>query len=491
MQFAKIFHWFFPVEKNEWKIVIKFGLLMSCVSANFWLVHNLKDTLIMTAPKSSAECINYLKIFVFFFTLGFVSFYSYMTRKVMQRGLIQRMLYIFIFIFFLFATVLLPYSEILQMSPERIAALQEMHPPFKWMFPVIGYWIFSLFYVTAEMWSMTCYSILFWQFVNTGIVLEQGKRYYTIFGIFNGFTTVIMGYYMASISNNVRAEETDSFKHYLDVMSFGCFLTVLFCIIMLFLYHSIYKHNGALRLKREYALFEKDAQTKPQRLWDSIKTVIQSWYMGLIFLLGLCYNLAHTLVDVTWKQQVKQLCQTPFAIQELFGNFTQRMGWCILICSLFSGNLVRKLGWRFSAFVTPFFMFVSGTLFFTSISLRGWEFGYFATLMFSVTYGQWHELIVRTLKHSIFNVTRELVYVPLDFHQQVQAKAVADVLGGRVGKLLGATIQAVLLLFVAGGTQSDIVPYAITLFWGILVVWVAVVVLLNKRFLNLASYKKM
>ena len=472
-----------PIEKEEWGIVGKFSGVMSLITANFWLVHNLKDTLIMTAPSSGAECINYLKVFVFFCTLIFVACYSKVCNRYTQRQVLFFLVYAFAALFLLFAC-LLPYSTMLQMQYESVAHLQERFPSFRWVFPVFGYWLFSAFYVAAELWAMTCYSILFWQFVNTVLALEQSKRYYSIFIFFNGMTTITL----SLIIGMLPFVKVGSFDDYLEVMRVGCILVVLICLFMLLGYRSVYKHYGVSQArKEEQAVRPDDAMP----FWKSLRTVIRSWYLGLVFSLGICYNLAHTLVDVTWKQQVKMLCSTPFAVQDFFWSFTLKMGYGIVLCGLVSSSFVHRMGWRFGASVTPALLCVSGTVFFFSVLLRNWELGAFTTVMFTVSYGQWHELIVKSLKHSIFNVTRELVYVPLDFHSQVRGKAVADVLGGRVGKLLGAFAQGVMLFFVSGGTQADIVPYAIMVFWCTIAVWFVVIAMLNKRFLKLVAYKKM
>lgn len=472
-----------PIEKKEWGLVFKFSGIMSLITANFWLLHNLKDTLILTAPYSGAECINYLKVVVFFSTLLFVMGYSKVFSYYTQRQVLTFLVCAFATLVLIFS-FLLPYASVLQMDYESVARLQKKFPAFGWVFPVLCYWFFSAFYVLAEMWSMTCYSILFWQFANTVLTLEQSKRYYSIFILFNGLSTI----FLAMLVDSLPFATAGSFDDYLIVMRVGCLTVVLLCFFMLLGYRSIYKYYGEPHAKKEARTVHLKEHAP---FWKSLHMVIRSWYLGLVFLLGICYNLAHTLVDVTWKQQVKLQCSTPFAVQEFFWKFTLKMGYGIVLCALVGSSFIHRMGWRFGASITPALLCLSGTLFFASILLRSWELGTFTTVMFAVHYGQWHELIVRSLKHSIFNVTRELVYIPLDFHSQVRGKAVADVLGGRVGKLVGAFSQGVLLFFVAGGTQADTVPYAIMVFWCTIAVWFIVITMLNKRFLKLVAYKKM
>jgi len=484
----RAFRWLCPVQAGEWGVVLKISTLMSLITANFWMVHNLKDTLVMTAPASGAECINYLKIIVFFATLAFVAFYSRLFHRLTQRVVLMRIVTIFCITFALFAVVLLPNIETLHMHPYHVTQLQQAYPALRWVFPVFGYWTFSLFYIAAEMWSMTGYAILFWQFVNTILTLQESKRFYSAFIFFNGLTTIVLSVIINYVTSLTYDKSRDSFASYLDIMQWGCVILAIICLLLLRTYRMIYNHYGDQQSQKE----EKAVTKEYVPFWGGLRTALSSVYLGLILLLGISYNLTHTLVDITWKQQVRLFCETPLAVQEFFWNFTLKMGFGILLCSIMSSSIVSRMKWRVCASITPALMLLSGTVFFCSIAFRGWDImGGLSTVMFTVAYGQWHELFIKSLKHSLFNVTRELVCVPLDFHMQVKGKAVADVLGGRIGKLLGAGTQGVLLLFIAGGTQADTVPYAMVLFWGTIVLWFVVIALLNKRFLRLISYQKM
>lgn len=489
--FAKIKNWLFPISKDERTFVFLLALLHVCVTVNFWIVHNLKDISILTAPGSGAECINYLKIIVFFMTLCFVATYSWAARKVRQRSIIRFILTSLSIIWLLFFAVLIPYSSELQASSAWVSKWQAHIPAFRWVFPVAGYWIFSFFFLVAELWAMIGYSLLFWQFVNTKFSIDQSKRYYPIFLIVNGMTTIIAGAFFSVCADSLKTTKLpgEDFDKYLFFMRYGCLFIAGICWFMIWTYNQLYKAEKGVRCAQEESFLENVEEKVG--FFSSLKRVIGSWYLGLVFVLGLCYNFAHTMIDITWKQQVKQYCKTSLEVQGFFGDFTMQMGIGIMICGLISTAVVRKLGWLVSAMLTPVIICISGNIFLGSVVTREWDLGYFSTLAFAVFFGRWHEFIVRSVKHSFFNITRELVYVPLDYQMQVKGKAIADVLGGRIGKMCGALLQGILLLFMTGSTQEDLIPYTATFFWCTLLVWIVAIFALNKRFTALIRHQKM
>ena len=469
----------FEIHPDERKKVLILSCLKVCVVVNFWLVHNLKDIAVMTAPGSGAECINYLKIIVFFATLGFVASYSSLAKKYTQRVIVQRMLMVFVALMLLFA-VSIPHYYMLQAGPETILRWQTSLSSLRWVAPVVGYWVFSLFFITAEMWSMVCMSILFWQFVNTMFSVSQSKRFYSIFGFVNGITTVLMGCMFSGLAHFMKGS-ANPFDTYTKFMGWGAFAVACVCVVMMRCYNYIYSMDFQHRAEQEQKFIEGFAASKG--IWRPIKKILSSWYLGLIFLLGLSYNCAHTLVDVTWKQQVKAYCQTSLEVQRFLGDFTAQMGYGILLGAALNSVLVRRIGWYASALLTPVLLLLTGAVFLGSVAMRGVEsLGIFATLGFSVYFGRWHEVIARSMKHSVFNITREMVYVPLDYQMQVHGKAVADVLGGRVGKMLGALLPGFLLMVHTSFNQGDLVPFISLVFCAIILLWICAVFALNRRF---------
>ncbi len=490
---SKIRSWMFPVHREEIPFVRLLSLLQVCVTINFWMVHNLKDIAVMTAPGAGAECINYLKVFVFFMTIFFVAIYSKFARKVVQRKIVRSLLMMLICCWICFFLILLPYQESLQASSDTVLAWQQAYPSLRWLFPVLGYWIFSLFFMLAELWAMIGYSLLFWQFVNTTFTVDQSKRFYTSFVVMNGCTTILLGLFFSKFAKIMSAAGGNSFERYLVFMRYGCLLVAIICLCMMTLYNKLYAIQQGARCRQEEE-FLQDKKDAEEGFLKSVKQVVASWYLGLVFILGLCYNFAHTMIDISWKQQVKRYCQDSLAVQQFFGDFTVRMGIGIMLCGFISTALVRKLGWAFSAMLTPIMMSITGSVFLFSVLFRNWGIdcvSAFATLKFAVFFGLWHEFMVRSMKHSLFNITRELVYVPLDYQMQVRGKAVADVLGGRVGKMLGALIPGFMLFFIQNSTQEDLVPYTTVIFWCIIVLWIMVVLALNKRFVALVNHKNM
>ena len=92
----------------------------------------------------------------------------------------------------------------------------------------------------------------------------------------------------------------------------------------------------------------------------------------------------------------------------------------------------------------------------------------------------------KSTKYALFDLTKEMAYIPLDEEMKVKGKAVVDVVGGRLGKSGGAFVQVVLFSAVSSiiGTKAtyyQIVPYVFGIFIVICTLWILSVKSLGKR----------
>ena len=94
----------------------------------------------------------------------------------------------------LFAYFLYPNVSWLHPNPDKVAALQAAYPRFKAIFPVYGLWTYSMFYTFSEMWGVVGMNLLFWQFANRVVSVEESKRFYTSFGLVGN-----IGFLLASV----------------------------------------------------------------------------------------------------------------------------------------------------------------------------------------------------------------------------------------------------------------------------------------------------
>jgi AAA family ATP:ADP antiporter len=101
----------------------------------------------------------------------------------------------------------------------------------------------------------------------------------------------------------------------------------------------------------------------------------------------------------------------------------------------------------------------------------------------AVYFGAISHIFARATKHTIFDATKEMVYIPLDDDLKTKGKAAAETVGARFGKGAGAFIQQLLLVALPGLTLLDLAPIISGIFLVILLWWVYSVFVLNKHIL--------
>jgi AAA family ATP:ADP antiporter len=449
---------------------------------NFWLVHNLKDTLIVASPESGAEAISFIKMWaVFPVSLVFVMIYTWLSNCLKQRTLFYGIVSFFIAFFALFTFVLYPNVSSLHMSSETILQLKAAHPHLKWFFPALGYWTYTLFYVMAEMWAAVVLTLLFWQFANQITSVEEAKRFYMMFGTFSAFGILSSGILTHYVTKTSVSWESTLTK----MMS----MTIVNGFIILALYWWINKYVVKDKDRYHPALGKADSKhTLELSLFDSFKHIFKSSYLGYIALIAIGYNLSINIIEITWKSQLKLIYANEKSFNGFMGDFNVLLSLVTFVTGIIGANVVRKFNWYTSAMVTPVVMLVMGSLFFVLTIFGDTCFSYIAIGVSPILVASWlgliQNLLARSSKFCFFNATREMAYIPLDAELKVKGKAAVDVLSGRIGKLGGAAIQQVLLISI-GTSQLMIAPYLAVILIGVIFIWMMGVGSLNKQFMAL------
>jgi AAA family ATP:ADP antiporter len=494
-QFSRVRSLLFPVYAHEFKKIIPMGLMMVLIVFNFWGVHNAKDIIIISAPESGAEVIHFLKIGVFLVSMVFVMLYTWGSNILSQPSIFYTIISLFIVFFLAFAFVIYPYHETLHMSPERVAHLKTVYPHFKWLVPAIGYWGFALFYIFSEMWSVLVINLLFWQFANQITTVEQSKRCYMIFGMFNGIGTIIAGYFSLLYATGKKGVSLDEAAYGKTIQEMFLFF-IGSCVLIMIIFYWINKY--AVTKEEQYACAGDHVPEKNKiklSFFESFKYILSSRYIGLIAIITIAYNISINFVEVTWKSQIKLLHQTNYCIQGYLGNVTVYMGIITFLMGLIGLNFVRRVSWRRSALVTPVIVGITGFAFFALIIFDEVfaplvAFLHVTPLFLAVWVGQSNNLLSKSCKFSFFNVTQQMAYIPLDAELKIKGRAAVDIMGGRMGKLGGSLIQGFLLSLTAIGTQTSIAPYLMIVLAIVLAFWVYAIYGLNREFLYVAYGKK-
>ncbi len=460
----------FPVHSSEFPKFFSLTLIHVFVIINFWLLHNLKDTLIVASDGSGSEVINYLKIFgVFPASLLFVMGFSWLSNRYSQRALFYSILMCFLVVFVLFVAVLHPNTDMLHLSFEKLEMAKEAYPRLRWFLPAVGYWSYSLIYVVAEMWSAVVLTFLFWQFANQITPVEQARRFYMLIASFSSIGIVVAGL----LTKNIKYLFPNDVSAQVDFLILIVILSIL-VIIGIYYWMQHYVVDDRQHYHPDHGPTKAKNKIK-MSLGQSFKYIFRSDYLAYIAILGISYNISINFVEVTWKRQVKALYPAKEDYLSFMGEYNLWFALVMFFTGLIGSNVVRKVSWKTSAMVTPIVSLITAGLVFL-IAIYGEQCAPLFGLGFTAVAGScWIGLIqnlsAKTCKNSFFNTTREMSYIPLDAELRVKGKAAVDVLSGRVGKLGGAGVQGLLLVLIPGASQLTIAPYLALCVLAIFLVW--------------------
>ncbi len=133
--------------------------LVCLVHLNFWLLRNIRNTLVVADRGGAAEFVPYFELWA---TLPATILMTWGLSRLLRRFSIETVFYIatsaFLGFFVIYAMWLYPYSQSLP-----ITGLHGWGPGI-----VIENWIPALFYTSCELWKVALLSVLFWD-LPTGI----------------------------------------------------------------------------------------------------------------------------------------------------------------------------------------------------------------------------------------------------------------------------------------------------------------------------------
>jgi AAA family ATP:ADP antiporter len=218
----------------------------------------------------------------------------------------------------------------------------------------------------------------------------------------------------------------------------------------------------------------------------------KSKYLICIAVIVVMYNIAINLIEVVWKDQVKQLYPNPAEFNAYMGQVLMWIGIVATVTSIFvSGTVIRRFSWTASAMICPFILLITGVAFFFFFFFKDSSFAgvsaFLGTspLILCVFFGSLQNCLARASKYTVFDATKELAFVPLNKESKLKGKAAIDGVGSRLGKSGGSVIHQSLLMFF--GTVTLSTPYVAVLLFGVIGAWMYAVRALGKRFNDLSS----
>lgn len=472
-----------PIHSFELKKFLPMAIMMMGILFNYSILRGIKDTLVVN--NLGAEMIPTLKLyFVLPSAILFMLLYSKLVNMLSRDGVFYTIVSTFV-VYFAVIGGIFQFSD-----PELYHT--KFHCPFAPLQSVVdacGAWIYSSFYVMAELWGSTMISLMFWKFANDVTSVKESKRFYAMFGFVANGALIISGMVLKS------AESASNTGKAWEALPGIVSTVILSSVIIMALYWWL--NNRVLKDPRFFNKDEIKPKKKKEKLgvMDSFKYIFTSKYLGFIALLVIGYGISINLVEVMWKKQVLIMCN---GNKDLFAHFMGGLqiwtGIFTILCMLVGANILRRCSWFVGAMITPIMILVTGLIFFAFIIFKDSVDAYLMPLgVASVVITSWVGLAQNVLskgtKYSLFDPTKEMTYIPLDGELKSKGKAAVDVVGGRLGKSGGAFINYILLAST-GLSLVELAPAITIIFVIIMIIWFCSVKGLNTQFTALTKAKE-
>jgi AAA family ATP:ADP antiporter len=486
-EFGKWRSFFWPIHRWELKKFLPMFFMFFLISFNYNALRACKDSLVVTAPQSGAEAIPFIKVWAILPGALLLTFlFTRLANRFSREKVFYIMMSLFLGFFLLFTFVLFPAQDFVH--PNELAdKLQNALPEgFKGLIAMFRNWTFTLFYVMSELWGTAILTVLFWGFANEITNVGEAKRFYGLLMIGANIAGIISGQASVVLSANSFIPQIPYGKCSWDqsILFLNCLIIAAGVATM-----AIYRWLNHHVIRPSAPLVEPVKIKMSMR--KNFSYLLKSKYLMCIALIVLTYNIAINLIEVVWKDQIKQVYPNASEYNIYMGEVMTLMGVIATITAFLTVYAMRRFSWTFNALITAMVMLVTGGAFFLFVLFPDSGLNWVAAaigstpLMLSVAIGGLQNCLGRATKYTIFDATKEIAFVPLNSESKQKGKAAIDGVGSRLGKSGGSVIHQSLLLFLS--TVAASTPYVAAIFLVVVVVWVFSVISLGKQFDSLTK----
>lgn len=498
-EFGTVRSFVWPIYRHEVKKVLPMLSMLFLICFSYGILQTMKDSIVLGSQ--GAEVIPFIKVWVL---LPMALLLTLIFTKLSNRYSQERVFYImttgFLTTFATFAFILYPLRDVIH-PHETAKLLGEILPNagfFKGLIGLVHYWSFTAFYVLAELWGSIVLQVLFWGFANEITRVAESRRFYAVCGI---------GSNLAAIAAGLAGVFFSSITQYNPLMPFGQSAeeqTVMVLVLVVLMAGigtmSIFRwmNRNVLNDPSFDDLHNLKKETKKKgklSIWDSFSYLSNSRYLICIAVLVLAYNLVINIVEVVWKDQLKQLYANSLHpqndIQSYMSYLKASMGVVSTITTLFIARIIGRFGWTRTALITPIIMLITSTGFFVfsffQNNLGDAFLAYFGMtpLAIAVFFGSAQNCLSKAAKYSVFDPTKEMAFIPLSHESKLKGKAAIDGVGSRLGKSGGSLIHQGLLMFLS--TVGASIPFVAAILMVVIGGWIMAARSLGRQFNELVA----
>lgn len=482
---------FWPIHRHELHKFLSMSALMFCVLMNQNILRILKDSILIS--EISAEVTSFAKVYCVTPAAAiFVIIYAKMVALFSFERIYNYLLIFFISFFAIFAFVIYPNVHEYHMSSEQMHYLMEAYPHFKWYIALVGSWSYIVLYVLAELWPNIFYILLFWQFANEITSTSEAKRFYTLFSLFGNSSLIVVGLFGARLANDIG-----QLRGYFGDIEDKVILVQVATIIIIFgaIISSSLVHYVCRNIMTDPASYKKAKKEKKRKpklgVRESFKYIARSRYLWLMLICSAAFGLTMNLVEAVWKAKIKELYPTVNAYAEFNSLYIMWTGVAIMIMTIIGNNVMRHYSWFAAAIITPVIIVITGSMFFILVVFDHEVVGLFdgvilvTPLAMAVGVGAIQNIMAKGSKYSIWDTSREMLYIPLDEELRTRGKAAVDVISSKIGKSSSGLIQAIIFTIVPAATYTSISPILMVVFVIACIAWIYAVKEINEEYLKI------
>lgn len=336
-------------------------------------------------------------------------------------------------------------------------------------------------------------TVIFWGFANEITTVNEAKRYYALLGIGANLATICAGQIATFISTHPFSPGVlsggDSWQQSLVFLNS---IVIASGVVIMGVFRWMHVKGIVTDASSSSHI---DANGESQKIKMGIRKnfayLAKSKYLICIAVVVLMFNIAMTLIEVVWKDQVKQLYPNPNDFNAYMGEVLTGIGIIATLLAIASGPIIRRFTWTASALIPPAIFLVTGLGFFTFLLFKDSTAGFLAVfigstpLALGVLFGSLQNCLARASKYTLFDATKELSFIPLSKECKLKGKAAIDGFGSRLGKS-GASVvhQSLIMIF---GTISLSAPIVAVIFLFVVGGWMVAVRSLGRQFVSLTS----
>jgi ADP/ATP carrier protein family len=479
-----------PIKSNELLKFSLMGLLMFVILLNQNLIRGMKDSIVTTMI--GVETISFIKIWLempigVLFVLSYYKLCNIMSTEQVFRLIVL----IFLLLFAIFVFVIFPNQDLFHPSVKVINEYLMLYPRLQWFIVLWSKWDLVLFYVFGELWPVITFFLLFWQLANKITSTDEAKRFYTLFNLFGQTNLLFSGSILIYFTSedNIFSSLFGVYCNKADVSIRSITILVLISGVMCIFLNKLIENKIIKK-----GLIQKDNKNETLKLgiWQSIKITLSSGYLGKICLLMICYSISVNLIEGLWMSSAKELYPTMSQFMNYQGKVLFATGLATLLCSFLGSIIIARFGWYAGAILTPLSIIIAGGSFFLLVIFKDYLVEIFTLssnkIMFVIVlFGALQNVIGKGVKYSMFDSTKEMLYIPLNNELKTKGKAAVDILGAKIGKFSGASVQALAFIIIPSSSYQDLSLILAVMFFITCIIWIIALNSISNSYYKICS----